>query len=173
MTGIVVVIMGVTGCGKSTVGTQLAAVNGGCFIEGDDFHTQENKLKMAEGIPLTDADRLPWLQALSAAATAEAMKNQLVVVACSALARRYRDVLRREVGATVRFVHLAIPREDIERRLASRANHFAGSSLLDSQYAVLEVPEVTTEPDATVVFVAEAMAVADVLASLACVSTCV
>jgi gluconokinase len=130
--------MGVSGAGKSLIGASLARALGLEFIEGDAYHPPENVARMSAGIALTDDDRQTWLAAIAtrlAAARAEAG----LVVSCSALKRRYRDVLR--AGTTdVQFVHLAGTRTLLEQRLAGRRGHFMPSSLLDSQLAILEPP---------------------------------
>lgn len=129
------VVMGVSGCGKSSVGLRLAQALDVPFMEGDDFHTLNNIAKMSAGIALTDADRADWLRALRdqiAAATAGG-----VVLSCSALKRRYRDVLR-EGDSRLRFAHLDGSRELIAARLGARKGHYMPSSLLDSQLRDLE-----------------------------------
>lgn len=131
-----VVVMGVSGCGKSTVGALLAARLGVPFLDADDLHPRSNVDKMAAGVPLTDEDRWPWLR-LVGQALAEAPAG--AVVACSALRRAYRDVLR-EAAPGVRFVHLAGTREQLAARLSHRLDHFMPAALLDTQLATLEVP---------------------------------
>jgi gluconokinase len=129
-----VVVMGVAGSGKSTVAAELATRRGASFIEGDDFHSASNLEKMAAGVPLTDDDRRPWLEALR-----EAMRSkQQVVVACSALKRIHRDVLRE--AADVRFVHLVVDREEIIARVGTRTDHFMGITMVESQFEALEPP---------------------------------
>jgi len=130
----IVVVMGVSGAGKTTIGQALATALGWPFVEGDDFHPQANVDKMARGEPLDDDDRAPWLAAL--AAKMRTLDDG--VVACSALRQSYRDVLR--VRDDVRFVLLDVPRAELERRLQLRRGHFMPSSLLDSQLATLEHP---------------------------------
>ncbi|WP_079135261.1 gluconokinase [Streptomyces qinglanensis] len=132
--------MGVSGSGKSTVGEWLAGALGVPFADADDFHPAHNIEKMSAGVPLDDADRAPWLDALAdwlrrrAAAGSPADGGVLV---CSALKRRYRDRLRRASGRLF-FVHLTGPRPLIARRLARRGGHFMPSSLLRSQFEALE-----------------------------------
>lgn len=128
--------MGVSGCGKSTVGAALASALHVEFIEGDAFHPRENVARMAAGIALTDADRAGWLRALAAHIAQAASRG--VVVSCSALKRAYRDVLRR--AQPVRFLWLDVPRAQLEARLATRTGHYMPASLLDSQLATLEPP---------------------------------
>ena len=130
------VVMGVSGCGKSAVGSALAGALGVPYVEGDDVHPPENVAKMAAGIPLDDADRAGWLAALRARiATARAQGGGLVV-SCSALKRAYRDLLR-EGDPALRFAHLHGPREVLARRM-QRPGHFMPPSLLDSQLRTLQ-----------------------------------
>ena len=131
--------MGVAGAGKTVVGSLLASGLAVPFLEGDDLHPPANVRKMAQGIPLTDDDRRPWLATI-AARIAEAKRSDTgLVVACSALKRAYRDMLR-GADADLRFVHLTGDRALLARRLAHRAGHFMPLSLLDSQLATLEIP---------------------------------
>ena len=127
------VVMGVSGCGKSTVGAAFALAIGGRFIDGDDLHPPENVSKMSAGVPLTDADRWPWLTLVGATLTGD------VVVGCSALKRAYRDRIR-AVAGPVRFLHLAGSKAVIAARMAARPGHFMPLGLLDSQFAALEPP---------------------------------
>lgn len=131
-----VVVMGVTGCGKSSVGAAVAASLGLPFADADDFHPVANVALMAGGIPLTDADRWPWLDAVGEWLAVHPDS----VMACSALKRKYRDRLRSQAGPTV-FVHLAARQSVLAVRVTRRSEiegHFAGADLLDSQYATLE-----------------------------------
>jgi gluconokinase len=130
-----VVVMGVTGCGKSTVGIALARRLGVPFADADDFHSQENVAKMAAGAPLDDADRGPWLHAIGVWLAEHAEHG--AVASCSALKRAYRDVLR-EHAPDAFFVHLHGDAETVRRRVAGRAGHFMPSSLVASQFAALE-----------------------------------
>jgi len=132
-----VVVMGVAGSGKTAVGEPLAARLGLPFRDADTFHPAANVAKMSAGIPLTDADRWPWLDAIGAALRDA---PQGIVVTCSALKRAYRDRIRAAAGRPVRFVFLDPGRATIESRLASREGHFFPPSLLDSQFATLERP---------------------------------
>ncbi|WP_078034328.1 gluconokinase [Massilia sp. KIM] len=136
--GVAWVVMGVCGCGKSALGSQLAARLGLPFIEGDDFHSEENVDKMRAGIPLTDTDRAGWLRALRAELAAAGEKG--IVLSCSALKRAYRDVLRGEGGhgPQVRFVHLDGERALLDARVRARPGHYMPASLLDSQLQTLE-----------------------------------
>jgi gluconokinase len=131
--------MGVAGAGKTVVGSLLANGLGAPFLEGDDLHPPANVRKMAQGIPLTDDDRQPWLAAIAARIAVAKRSGAGLVVACSALKRAYRDVLR-GADADLRFVHLTGDRALIAQRLAHRAGHFMPQSLLDSQLATLEIP---------------------------------
>jgi carbohydrate kinase (thermoresistant glucokinase family) len=126
------VVMGVSGCGKSSLGAALATALALPFTDADDLHPAANRAKMAAGQPLTDADRWPWLQAVGAV-----LAGGAGVVACSALRRSYRDRLRDTAGP-VQFLHLVAPREVIVERLAARRGHFMPLALLDSQLATLE-----------------------------------
>ncbi|MFW7413701.1 gluconokinase [Demequina sp. SO4-18] len=137
-----IVVMGVTGCGKSTVGMRLAHELKAEFRDGDDLHSEAAVAKMAAGIALTDEDRWPWLEAV--ATWLEGQDRG--VIACSALKRVYRDCIRDVAGEEVVFVHLAAPQSVLEPRVRRRAEHdghFAPPGLLDSQYAALE----PLEPD--------------------------
>lgn len=131
-----VVIMGVSGCGKSSVGARLAARLGLNYRDGDDLHPPENVAKMRAGMPLTDADRWPWLDRVGQVLLADAP----VIVGCSALKRVYRDRIRTAAGGPVTFVHLAGSQEVIAARMALRQGHYMPLSLLDSQFAALEPP---------------------------------
>lgn len=139
-----IVVMGVSGSGKSTVGEALARRAGMTFADGDSFHPQANVDKMRAGIPLTDDDRLPWLAAIAAAIDRAAAAQTRLVIACSALKRSYRDILVH--GRTdVAIVFLKAPEPVIAARIAARHGHFMPASLLDSQFATLEEPG-TDEP---------------------------
>jgi gluconokinase len=131
--------MGVSGSGKSLIGALLAGALGIEFVEGDAYHPPENVARMAAGIPLEDEDRHPWLVAIAARLDAARQAGVELVVACSALKRSYRDVLRAG-GADIQFVYLEGSRGLLEQRLAGRRGHFMPSSLLDSQLAILEPP---------------------------------
>lgn len=131
-----VVIMGVSGCGKSSVGEGLAARLGVPYRDGDDLHPPQNVERMRAGVPLTDADRWPWLDRVADVLATEAP----VIVGCSALRRSYRARIRAGAGGPVRFVHLTGSREVILARMAARTGHYMPTSLLDSQFATLEPP---------------------------------
>lgn len=136
---IAVVMMGVTGSGKSVVGTALAARLGAHFIEGDRLHPPENIARMSAGIALTDADRAGWLDGIAAAIVAELAAGHAVVATCSALKRRYRDRLRASIP-DLAFVYLDIDRATAHRRVEARKHHFMPASLVGSQFADLEPP---------------------------------
>ncbi len=138
----IVVVMGVSGSGKTEIGTRLAERLGCEFIEGDDFHPPANVAKMAGGTPLTDADRLPWLQSLNA----KLLENQRTVLACSALKESYRQILA-QGSSQCRFVHLRGSIELIRGRLTERRHRFMPASLLESQFATLEPPHGAIEID--------------------------
>ncbi len=144
----IVVVMGVAGAGKTTVGQAVAAALEIPFLDADAFHPPANVAKMAAGTPLDDADRAPWLGAL-AAALAAAEPATGAVLACSALKERYRKVLAAELRRPPRWVYLAAPREALAARLTGRTGHFMPASLLDSQLDALEPPGDALLVDAT------------------------
>lgn len=134
-----VVVMGVSGCGKSTVGRALAEALGWPFFDADDFHPAANIQKMSAGIPLTDADRGPWLDRLHDLLAAESTAGRSAVLACSALKEAYRTRLRQ--GADdVRFVHLRGTPDEIRQLMERRSGHFMKPGMLASQFATLEEP---------------------------------
>ncbi|WP_075636739.1 gluconokinase [Xaviernesmea rhizosphaerae] len=133
------VVMGVSGCGKSSVAAAVAQQIGGRLIEGDAFHPEANLRKMTLGQPLTDDDRAGWLDRLSGLMTAEIGQGGLPVLACSALKARYRTVLRR-AGPGIGFLFLDLDRDAAAMRVATRPDHFMPASLIDSQFAALERP---------------------------------
>lgn len=132
-----VVVMGVSGCGKTTVAQRISEMTGFVFAEADEFHSAANVAKMAAGTPLTDDDRWPWLRALAGWMSERAAAGASTVIACSALRRSYRDVLRTG-PPSVDFVHLDGATEIIRARLATRLGHYMPASLLESQIATLE-----------------------------------
>ena len=135
-----IVVMGVAGSGKSTIAAGLAERLGVDFIEGDALHPQANVNKMAGGVPLSDEDRWPWLDAIGERIEAERAAGTGVVVSCSALKHVYRDCLRKKVNGRVRFILLDGPRDLISSRMLGRKGHFMPQALLDSQLATLEKP---------------------------------
>ena len=153
------VIMGVCGAGKSLIGAKLARALDVEFMEGDALHPPENVRRMAAGIPLTDDDRHGWLLAIAARLRDAKRAGAGVVISCSALKRRYRDLLRSAGDPAVRFVYLTGSRALLAERMANRRGHFMPPSLLDSQLATLEEPspdeqawvcDISETPDAIV-----------------------
>jgi gluconokinase len=132
-----IVLMGVAGAGKSTVMAALVERLRWPSLEGDAVHPPGNVAKMAAGVPLTDADRAPWLAAISAWISEREEERSSAIVACSALRRRYRDVLRAGHGS-VWFIHLDVPQDVLAERIAGRTGHFMPASMLGSQLATLE-----------------------------------
>jgi gluconokinase len=139
MSAILVVLMGVSGCGKSTVGEVLAERLGCPFYDGDDYHPAENVAKMASGQPLDDTDRAPWLDRLNELIHDHMVRGESVVVACSALKRAYRDRLRAGNDG-LRFVHLRGDFDLIWRRMKARLGHYMKANMLHSQFDALEPP---------------------------------
>ncbi|GLR52197.1 gluconokinase [Shinella yambaruensis] len=135
-----IVVMGVSGSGKTSVAQGLAAALGVAFIEGDSLHPAGNVEKMSRGIPLTDEDRWPWLDTIGRALAESLGAGKTVVVSCSALKGAYRDRLRRAAGGPLAFVFLKGSRDLLMTRMAARHGHFMPASLLDSQLATLEDP---------------------------------
>jgi gluconokinase len=136
----VAVVMGVSGSGKTTIGRLLAGALGWTFADGDDFHSAGSIAKMTSGVPLSDADRLPWLDRIGAWMDEQRSSARSGVVACSALKRAYRDRLRAN-RPFMRLVYLDVDRTVIERHLTERRGHFFRAQLLDSQLADLEPPQ--------------------------------
>jgi gluconokinase len=141
----VVVVMGVSGCGKSTIASMLAQRLNWIYEDGDWFHPPSNIEKMHRGEPLTDEDRWPWLHGIAAWIDATRHVGNHATIACSALKRAYRDILVGE-RRDVRIVHLKGDRDLIARRLSARDGHFMPPSLLDSQFAALEEPQDDERP---------------------------
>lgn len=151
------VLMGVSGCGKSTVGRALSERTGVPYLDGDDLHPPENIAKMERGEPLDDADRDPWLRLVG-----RALRDVPVIVGCSALKRRYRDILRDQAGRVL-FVHLSGSPELIAGRMGARTGHFMPPALLASQFAALEPPQpdeeaITVDIDQPLQSIVEAIA---------------
>lgn len=144
--------MGVSGCGKSTIGSELASKLNRPFKDGDSFHPPENVEKMRSGLPLTDSDRFPWLQAINLFAR----NNPGHVIACSSLKKLYRSILCEHLSSEsegkrgAMFILLNLKREVLEKRVCSRPGHFMPSILLDSQLATLEMPR-SDEPNVIVI----------------------
>jgi len=151
----IVVLMGVSGSGKSTIGKELAEQLGWSFYDADDYHPTTNVAKMQQAIPLTDEDRTPWLQALAELIGAAQARSEDIVLACSALKKAYRDYLDHQ-HAVVKYVHLSASPELIRQRLEARRGHFMNPYLLESQFDTLEPPEgailvdIAPSPDAIV-----------------------
>ena len=131
-----IVVMGVTATGKTTVATEVAEELGCEYIEGDELHPSQNIAKMEQGVPLTDEDRWPWLQAIAELVAVKDLEGTSTVVTCSALKRSYRDVL--QGAAPTFFVHLEAPFEVLEKRMQHRTKHFMPTTLLQSQFDTLE-----------------------------------
>jgi gluconokinase len=132
-------VMGVSGCGKSTIARLLAEKLDWLFFDADDFHPEANIAKMKDGIPLTDADRQPWLERLSGLLRSEVAAERHPILACSALRQSYRDTLLRGLLG-FRIVYLKGDRDLIASRMQNRSDHFMPAALLDSQFATLEEP---------------------------------
>ncbi len=152
---IAIVVMGVSGVGKTTIGQMLATATSLPFFDGDDFHPQANINKMAAGVPLTDADRQGWLLQLHQLLQAQLLL-QGCVIACSALKQQYRDVLNNDLGDAVVFVYLQGSYDEVLQRLQQRKGHFMQAGLLQSQFETLEPPveaivvSITRTPEAIV-----------------------
>lgn len=159
----IVVLMGVCGCGKTTIGRAVADVLGWHFLDADDFHPPANVAKMAQGIPLTDEDRWPWLDRLRDELAAINARQEHAVLACSALKQAYRSRLLQAGG--VRFVYVKGDRETIASRLAMREGHYMPASLLDSQYAALEEPDDALVIDAALPLGAQVSAICKAFAA--------
>jgi gluconokinase len=136
----IVILMGVSGSGKTTIGKRLAEGLGWVFFEGDDFHPQANITKMAKGIPLSDMDRQPWLNALRKLISQLIHEEESAVITCSALKAAYRQFLK-QGNKEVCFVYLKGDYELIEKRLEQRSDHYMKAGLLSSQFADLQEPE--------------------------------
>ncbi len=137
--GFCVVVMGVSGSGKSTIGERLARALSGTFIDGDDLHPRANVMKMANGIPLTDEDRAPWLTRINDAVFSLEQRSRIGVVVCSALKRSYREAIRANNQA-VFFLFLDGSKQVILQRIANREGHFMKPQMLASQFDILERP---------------------------------
>lgn len=141
----IIIVMGVSSSGKSTVGQSIARRLHVPFLDGDGYHPAANVEKMRAGTPLTDADRWPWLESLATALHEAADRKDAAVGACSSLKRAYRDFLTERAGEPILFVYLDGTRDVIAERMARRKHEYMPTSLLDSQFATLEVPDPQTE----------------------------
>ena len=159
----IVVLMGVSGSGKSTIGAALAAALGWTLIDADDLHPPQNVAKMRAGIPLTDDDRWPWLDHVVDELRRITAGGTNVVLACSALKQRYRDRLAQ--AGDVRFVHLRGDPKTIAARLATRRHRYMPATLLESQFATLEAPRDAIDIDITASVDAQVAAIIDALSA--------
>jgi gluconokinase len=141
----IIIIMGVAGSGKTTIGSLLARELGWDFYDADDFHSEANRAKMSQGIALTDEDRASWLMSLKELVSQNIAQNTSAILACSALKNSYRNML--EVNEQVKFVYLQGTYKQIKARLNERAGHFMSASMLDSQFETLEEPQNTLTID--------------------------
>ncbi|CAM2810752.1 gluconokinase [Vibrio rarus] len=148
MAGGSIIVMGVSACGKSTIGAQLAQRLGYKFIDGDDLHPRSNIQKMASGTPLNDDDRIPWLERISDAAYSLESKNEHSIIVCSALKKKYRDQIRSGNNNVV-FLFLDGDLELITTRMQQRQNHFMKMNMITSQFDALERPD--SEPNTLVI----------------------
>ena len=162
----IVILMGVAGSGKTTIGSRLADRLGWSFFDGDDFHPPENVAKMSSGIALTDSDREPWLQALADLIASLLASNTSAVLACSALKSAYRDRLKNGAGPNtdqIRFVYLKVSPAVAHERLRKREGHFMPEELISSQFETLEEPDdaiivdATPSPDEIVALIKQAL----------------
>lgn len=156
-----IVVMGVSGSGKTSVAEAIAGRLGVSFVEGDALHPASNIEKMSQGVPLTDEDRMPWLDIIGAEIAAAVTRGEGIVVSCSALKRLYRDRLRKASGGDLAFVYLEGSKELLTQRMGERKGHFMPASLLESQLQTLEVPTgepgvVTVDIDDTVLGIVDA-----------------
>jgi gluconokinase len=146
----IVILMGVTGSGKSTIAGEIVSLTGWKFAEGDDYHSEANRQKMHSGIPLTDEDRAPWLESLHQVLAGWWRNGESGVMTCSALKQAYRDALVKDLPAgACRFVLLEVPKDILQDRMAHRPGHFMNPALLESQLETLELPSDALRVDAT------------------------
>ncbi len=146
----IVIVMGVSGSGKTTIANELVALTGWKYAEGDDYHSQANRRKMHAGIPLTDEDRIPWLESLHEVILGWLHAGDSGVLTCSALKQWYRDLLVKDMPASAyRFVLLEVPVVTLDARMHQRPSHFMNPALLASQLETLEMPHDALRADAT------------------------
>jgi gluconokinase len=157
----VIIIIGVAGSGKTSVGKALSELTGWLFVDADDYHSDANRAKMSRGEPLSDEDRAPWLDRLQALITEKIDRGEDTVLACSALKLAYRSELRSPAPQSVHFVYLKVPIELLQERLKQRSNHFMKLQMLDSQLKILEEPQ----PAAAVIIQVRADASPEMLAA--------
>jgi gluconokinase len=139
----ILILMGVSGIGKTTIGELLSQRTGWAFIDGDDFHSEVNRRKMVAGIPLSDADRAPWLSALHERIARYIQQNRSAILACSALKRQYRERLTEGFAENdFRFVYLHAPADLVRERISLRDHAYMNPDLLESQIATLEEPSI-------------------------------
>ena len=143
----IIIIMGVAGCGKSTIGAMLAHELGWGFYDADDLHSESNRIKMAQNIPLTDEDRADWLDSLRSLIGQNIQNEKSIALACSALKKSYRDILM--INEQVEFIYLRGTYEQIEARLLQRSGHFMSAKMLASQFDILEEPQDAVTIDIT------------------------
>lgn len=160
-TPLALIVMGVSGSGKTSIGEGIAARLGVYFIEGDALHPAANVEKMSKGIPLTDEDRWPWLEKIGGEIAASLAKGEGIAVSCSALKRVYRERLRAAAGGHLYFIYLDGSKELLTKRMGERKGHFMPASLLESQLQTLEIPTgephvVTVDIDDTIEGIVEA-----------------
>lgn len=136
-----ILLMGVSGAGKTTIGLALAEKRGSTFLDADDFHGKKNREKMASGRALNDADRIPWLQKIHSHVTEQLKEGSSIILACSALKESYRDLLLENLSALSTVIWLDASTENLQQRIEQRSDHYMPASLLDSQCETLEAPK--------------------------------